>query len=100
MRNALIALTIVTFSGQAVAAEPKCGPTADALTMLKKDYNEAVRGLGMSQGGFLLQFLRSPDGATWTALLSTPAGNSCVVAEGRDWQDIAAPAEPEGGPEL
>ena len=94
-----LAATVAVISFPA-GAQQNCGPTADALAMLKKDYSEAVRGRGMAAGGLLLQLLRSPDGKTWTALLSTPSGNSCIVATGEDWQDVSIPAEPQGGPEL
>ena len=100
MRTALIAIAIVAFSWPAAGQQQNCGPTADALAALKKQYNEVPVGVGLSSDGTLLQLLTSKDGATWTVLMSSPNGVSCMVDDGENWQIMPSDAESEGGPEL
>jgi hypothetical protein len=77
-------------AGAALAQAPAaCGPRAAVLRALVDNYGEAPVAMGLTADGRLVEILATPDGATWTALLSEAGGEACVVAVGRHWQPAA-----------
>ncbi len=64
----------------------KCGPRADILKQLATQYRENPVAGGLADNGGLLEVLASIDGSTWTALITRPDGNSCLVMSGETWQ--------------
>ena len=44
----------------------------------------------------LAEFFASKQGATWTMAVTTPAGLTCLMATGQDWQSV--PRLTEFGP--
>ena len=43
----------------------------------------------ISDPGALYEVLTSPDGKTWTAILTPPGGLTCVIGTGEYWEQIA-----------
>lgn len=64
-----------------------CSPRAEVLDHLAAAFGEAPIAVGFASNGALLELLASPDGASWTVILSAANGMSCLLAAGRDWQD-------------
>ena len=76
-----------------------CGPH-DAITpQLLAQFAEVPVGLGLTNDGLLLELYASPDG-TWTALISNPAGVSCIVSFGVGWQSKGPSAVKENAPPM
>jgi hypothetical protein len=70
-------------------ADPQvCGARTEILAELTKRYSEAPVAVGLSNGGVLVEVLSSDKGATWTIIVSQPDGTSCLVAAGKEWQDV------------
>ena len=99
---AIIAL-VGLFAMPAAAAEAAiegqemlCNKRGEVMKNLTANYNEAPVALGMASNGGVLEVLSSKDGATWTVLLTTPDGNSCLVAMGNSWESVKFVA---GGPD-
>ncbi|MFQ6017937.1 MAG: hypothetical protein ACE5KF_07050 [Kiloniellaceae bacterium] len=63
---------------------------------LAERYGEAPIAAGVTARGALLEVLATEDGATWTIIVTTPQGLSCVRAAGEGWR--ARPPR-QGGPE-
>lgn len=81
------ALTLaMTYS--AAAAGPICGERNEIVGDLKSGYDETARSIALSNDGNLLEIFVSSEG-TWTALLTTPTGVSCVVGSGEAWEHVA-----------
>jgi hypothetical protein len=72
----------------AVAAPANCGPRAELLKKLAKQYREAPVAVGLANNGALVEVLTSDSGATWTILISDPNGLSCLIAAGEEWQAL------------
>ncbi len=72
-----------------------CMPRDAALGMLTKQFKERPIAIGVTTQGGLIELLTSNDGLTWTILLSTPQGVSCLVAEGEGWRALAPTEGPE-----
>ena len=87
----------LTLAGQAAAADVPCGQRDKIVEWLSVKYEEEPVASGISSKGSLIEVLSSEDGTTWTILLTTPNGTSCVVDTGQAWQakpyefDLAEP---------
>ena len=66
-----------------VAAE---GPSRSELVeLLQTRYAERPVALGLANNGGVIEVLTSPDGATWTILLTMPDGSSYIMVTGESW---------------
>jgi len=87
---------ILLFSPAAFAEQPACGPHDEAVAQLAEKFHESSKSQAITGAGTLLEVFRTEDGSTWTIVVTTPQGMSCVVAAGKDWADAnAAPTTPE-----
>ena len=77
----LINLLLIT---SAWAQAPPCYEREDLLKQLEINYKEKPVAMGLSKSGRLLEIFSSRLG-TWTAVLTTPDGVSCVVDSGDGW---------------
>jgi hypothetical protein len=76
---------------------PCLGRTAMA-DRLADAHGESRRAFGPAGGGGLVELWTSAGGATWTLVVTTPAGASCLVAEGWGWRDDKRRGGPEARP--
>ncbi len=58
------------------------------LTHLAEKYGEAPVAVGLTSAGGLVEVLTTDDGRTWTIIVTTPQGISCLVAAGEGWRDV------------
>lgn len=58
---------------------------------LQKQYTEIPRALGVAADGSVLELFATPDGTTWTLVVTLPNGMSRVVASGESWIDRIIP---------
>ena len=79
-------------------AEPACGHRPDVLKQLSERYKEAPVALGLASNGSLLEVFSSNGGATWTIIVTSPNGTSCLVAAGQGWQPTKPIARASGLP--
>ncbi len=47
--------------------------------------SESQVAIGIANNGRLVEVFSAGDGSTWTIVMTTPQGKSCVVASGEDW---------------
>lgn len=76
-----LALALALMATPAAAAPP-CGPHDAIIAGFAERYGETPRVAGLTADGKLLEILVSGAG-TWTAILTTPTGLSCVVSVGQ-----------------
>ena len=74
-------------------AQSSCGPRDAMLELLHTNYNETAVAIGLASSGGVIEVLASADGRTWTIVLTTPDGTSCVVATGEAWIDVIREAK-------
>jgi len=83
----LIALFWSIAANAAPAANPAiCGERAAVLTTLDGKYAERPVSMGIASNGTVVEVLSSEDGS-WTIIMTTPGGVSCLLAAGDYWQD-------------
>ena len=75
-------------------AQTACYTRVRVLAHLAKKYGEAPVALGITNRGGLVEVLTTGDGKTWTIIVTTPRGLSCLVAAGEGWRNLRPPVEP------
>ena len=70
-----------------------CVSHADWAKSLRMGYQENVVAAGMTAGGIFLEVFSSPDGETWSILITYPAGLTCGLASGKGWSTITPPPD-------
>lgn len=76
---------VVALPGTADAAI--CGSYAQVKDLLSNRYKESPKSVGMVADQGVVQLFTS-DGGTWSIILTSTQGRSCVIAAGHTWQDI------------
>lgn len=70
------------------SAPVTCRTRDSLLTQLEQKYGEVPVAIGIA-GGALVELLSTEDGMTWTIILTTPKGLSCLIASGEGWRPLA-----------
>ena len=78
------------------SAQSACLPHGKLVDLLDGRYSEQRVAVGLESNGRLFEIFAADDGATWTMVVTTPDGASCVVAAGLEWQE---PEREEPDPE-
>ncbi len=82
----------------ATAAPAACGQRTDIVAFLASEFKEAPIAVGIDSNGNLVEVLSSRSGSTWSVIVTTPNGVSCLVGSGEDWQVLKA--VDEDGPQV
>ncbi len=70
------------------AAQSACVPREVAVEQLVERHAELPIAMGLTQDGRVVEIFSSIDGATWTMLVTTPNGMSCLLTSGESWMKI------------
>jgi hypothetical protein len=94
----LAAFLCLAWPGPAGAA-PHCAPYRRMATFLAERYGETPRAVGLVGEGRIVQVFAGA-GGSWTILVTSTAGQTCILAAGEGWETIpvadppAAPGDP------
>ena len=84
----LVALVLTLCgTGLAQAAQSRCAPHADMLSVLAKQYGETPQAIGLIGGNTVLEVLSSKAGS-FTILVTQANGMACIVAAGQDFEEV------------
>ena len=84
---ASLALLLATTTINAAGSRPMpCAAHDDMVTFLEKRYKELPRALGLVSTSGLMEIYVSKNG-TWSILMTTTKGKSCIIAAGKYWED-------------
>ena len=64
-----------------------CGERTAIMSHLEDGYSEKPVAMGLDAQGRVLEVLAAPSG-TWTMLVSTPGGLTCLIASGVAWEEL------------
>src|SRR3546814_10571970 len=70
------------------AAQEQCHDRKQVTDYLADRYREEPVAMGLANNGGLIEVLTSPEGGTWTIMITMPDGRSCMVAAGESWQEL------------
>jgi hypothetical protein len=77
-------------------AQPQCNERDNVLELLAKKYKETPIAAGVTNTGGLVEVLTDHKSGTWTIIVTTPQGMSCLVAAGEGWRNmVQVSMEPE-----
>ncbi len=87
----------LTGAQDAEAAPATCKQRDEVLQHLSGKYSEAPVALGVTNTGGLIEVLSSGEDGTWTIIVTSPSGLSCLMAAGEGWRPLeqAQAAGPE-----
>lgn len=90
MKTFLAILVFVLLLSVDAKAQQNCMPHQEAINRLQSEYQETLKGFGISNGGRTLMEVLTSEKGTWTILI-TPANKwTCIATSGQDWTDINA----------
>ncbi len=92
----LIAAAALAAAPSAGAA-PRCGDRDAIVEQLADRYGESQRAFGLTGGRGLIEVFAS-DGGSWTILLTSAGGRSCLMAAGEAYQQVEPEEETEDTP--
>ena len=99
---ALLAFTLLAVGALPLGSEPAsaqggpavCRARDGLLSQLESKYGEVPVAIGVADGA-LIELLTAKDGMTWTIILTSPRGRSCLIASGEGWRPLVpAPSGP------
>lgn len=71
--------------------ERLCGKRDEVVARLESGYGESRRAYGLQRGDAVVEVFASEATGSWTIIVSSPNGISCLVAAGQNW--AATPEE-------
>ncbi len=77
---------ILAFAASTAMAQPKCDSRDTVIKHLANKYKENPVAIGVTNSGGLVEVLTTASGTTWTIIVTTPQGMSCLVAAGEGWR--------------
>ena len=83
----LVAMT-VSFQVTDAYAQNTCFDRGALVKHLDGKFKEAPVAAGLAANGSVLEVFTSPDGVTWTIVLTQPDGATCVMASGESWMGL------------
>jgi hypothetical protein len=95
-RSVAIGAALMLAAGAAQAAGQQCNEREDVLKLLSNKYSEGRVAFGVTNNGGLVEVLKSGPGAksdTWTIIITTSKGVSCLVAAGEGWREMEQVAQ-------
>ena len=66
----------------------RCEQRRTVLQYLSSRYEEKPVAMGVAENGGLIEVLTSRTGNTFTIVVTSPDGKTCMVAAGEDWQAL------------
>lgn len=86
----LAAPLLLASASMPAAAEDSmaCGTRDEMLGHLAGKYHEKPVAMGLSTNGSLVEILASTTGGSFTIVYTTPAGLTCMMAAGSNWETM------------
>ena len=79
-------------------AQANCAPRDMVLERLKAGYGETLTAGGLRSQSQVLEVWAATETGTWTVLVTTAEGMTCVLATGTNWHQNAPEAAAKGVP--
>ncbi len=91
-----VAALAVVLACQGAAAKGACDRRERVLDLLAQKFQETPVAVGVTSQGGLVEVLSHGAGKTWTIIVTSPQGMSCLLLTGEGWKKLQQIAqEPE-----
>ena len=87
-KTLLVAGAALIVTTSTASAEPQCNTRDSVIKQLSDKYREAPVAVGVTHNGGLIEVLSTGEGKTWSIIITSPQGMSCLVAAGEGWRMI------------
>jgi hypothetical protein len=74
--------TLIALLAAPAVAEPACALRAVVMMALAEKYGEERVALGVNSAGNLIEMLGNEETGTWTIIVTSPQGVTCLVMDG------------------
>ena len=81
-------------------AQTACAPREHIIAQLDARYGEMATAGGLQSSTQMVEIWTAPDTGSWTILVTTAAGVSCVLASGTHWHQQVPRLAAEDSPSL
>ena len=75
-----------------VAAQPNCADRDQMVTKLSEKFGETQQSYGLTPNNNIIEMFANQESGTWTALLTTSTGKSCMMASGTAFRNVQKPS--------
>lgn len=84
----------LTSNALPMETQNQCEQRRTVLQYLSNEYSEKPVAMGVAENGGLIEVLSSQKGSTFTIIVTSPEGETCMVAAGEDWQGLIRKVRP------
>lgn len=88
-----VAMTTTPATAQAAR---NCGPRDPVVQRLAERYGETRQSIGIGSNNAVVEVYASTETGSWTILVTTAAGVTCLVASGQAFEEVAEALPPKG----
>lgn len=85
-------------TGHAFAQQRQCADRDKVIERLASGYGESRQSIGLGANNAVVEVYASPDTGTWTITVTTPGGQTCLVASGQAFEATTDELTPTGAP--
>lgn len=78
-----------TSTAPAIPASISCATREIVIDRLKNQYGETRRSIGLGANNGVIETFANEETGTWTIIVTTPNGMSCLVASGQAFETLA-----------
>ncbi len=89
--------TALSVVASTASAATNCETRKKIVEQLAQKYQETSVAIGLGNDGKLVEVLSNSNGGTWTIIVTSPKGVSCLVAAGEAWRSLDTP---DGEPDI
>ena len=75
---------------------PACAERTLVVQRLADRYGETLQSMGLNQSNGVVEVYASEETGTWTILVTSPDGKTCLLAAGKMWEADATPLAKPG----
>ena len=91
-----LGLTVMVAQQANAQSGRKCAPRDAVIERLAGTYGETRQSIGLGEQGMMIETFASPNTGTWTITVTNPNGQTCLVASGRSFEQLAEALPPQG----
>ena len=82
-------VTVATAQTAQAQQTRNCGPRELVVTRLAEGYGETRQSMGLGANNAVIEVFASDESGTWTILVTSPNGMTCLVASGQAFETLA-----------
>ncbi len=83
-----VAVGFIITPASSMAEPASCGERSELIKALKQKYKEIPVAAGISQKNTEAFEIFASEKGTWTVVMTTSTGMTCIMAAGHSWKDL------------